>query len=617
MLETLLFIVCALAYFGLATWFWPGRPGCCRTDWLPRLLPVMPLLLHLYLLNEGVFGGEGIRIGFATSISAVAALNVLIYAAASWRYHLAGVHGFVLAFAGLAVLAEAIARRFGVTTRHVEQRLALAVLSPKVKAAYRRDDLNLDAARAFCIEPDHSKQDAVLRALGKPITHAGQVRNLLMQGSMKATDRLVRFVGLEAYENAGGALSRDLFDPDTIFIADPGLITRLADTRLETVREELTGQGWGWAEINTGHGWMSGFSGQRIHASRRPMTRAERKALAKVDAEIEALDAKLNDSEDDDDAAWSRREDLNAERQALVDKTQAWDPELIALAGVVVSIDHEGRLCTTHGIVAKADQAKLKRLLAARAPEGAASSEDAPAAAAEDAGPKLSKAVARDLTAARAAALRLHLSGAPDTALALTVFALVGSRLQRHRPAGVCLAAEPVACADLKTFEHRRDALTLSLPGENDDLLAWCLAQDRETLLSALAVIIAETLDLAHEASSNIDHAKQSLADTLSTALDLDMRKYWSPDVAFLSRLSKPMLVDLLANAPSMTAKPVKRREAQLKTLAKLKRDGLAKAVAKTLKGAGWLPELLIAPVSAGALAITDHGETEAAIAAE
>lgn len=108
MLETLLYALCALAYLGLAAWFWPGRPGCCRTDWLPHLLPVFPLLLHLYLLNEGVFGGEGIRLGFSTSISAVAALTVLTYAAASWRYHLAGVQGFVLAFAGLAVVIEAI-----------------------------------------------------------------------------------------------------------------------------------------------------------------------------------------------------------------------------------------------------------------------------------------------------------------------------------------------------------------------------------------------------------------------------------------------------------------------------------------------------------------------------
>ncbi len=107
--ESLLFALCALAYLGLAAWFWPGRPGCCRTDWLPRLLPVLPLLLHLYLLNEGIFGGDGIRLGFSTSISAVAALTVLSYAAAAWRYHLGGVQGFVLAFAGLAVAIEAVA----------------------------------------------------------------------------------------------------------------------------------------------------------------------------------------------------------------------------------------------------------------------------------------------------------------------------------------------------------------------------------------------------------------------------------------------------------------------------------------------------------------------------
>ena len=65
-------------------------------------------MLHLYLLNDSVFGGEGIRLGFATSLSAVAALTVLIYATASWRYHLGGVQGFVLAFAGVAVAVEAI-----------------------------------------------------------------------------------------------------------------------------------------------------------------------------------------------------------------------------------------------------------------------------------------------------------------------------------------------------------------------------------------------------------------------------------------------------------------------------------------------------------------------------
>ena len=108
MLETPLYILCVVAYLALASWFWPGKSGCCRTDWLPRLLPLLPLAVHLYLLNEGIFGGEGVRLGFSTSISAVAALTVLTYAAAAWRYHLGGVQGFVLAFAGMAVAVEAI-----------------------------------------------------------------------------------------------------------------------------------------------------------------------------------------------------------------------------------------------------------------------------------------------------------------------------------------------------------------------------------------------------------------------------------------------------------------------------------------------------------------------------
>jgi len=122
-------------------------------------------------------------------------------------------------------------------------------------------------------------------------------------------------------------------------------------------------------------------------------------------AEIEALEAKLNDSEDQDDAAWQTQEALDEKRQALIAATQSWDRDLIAHAGVVGSINHEGRLSFTFGIVAKADQAKLKRVLAARAPEGAATSEDTPTEAAIDqSGPKLPKVVARELTAARAAA---------------------------------------------------------------------------------------------------------------------------------------------------------------------------------------------------------------------
>ena len=103
-----LYILCTLGYAGLAAWLWPGRPGCCRTDLTVRLLPLVPLSLHIYLLQAEAFGGGGIHLGFSTSLSGIAALTVLTYAGASWRYHLAGLQGFVLAFAAVPVAIESI-----------------------------------------------------------------------------------------------------------------------------------------------------------------------------------------------------------------------------------------------------------------------------------------------------------------------------------------------------------------------------------------------------------------------------------------------------------------------------------------------------------------------------
>ncbi|MEW5770500.1 MAG: cytochrome c biogenesis protein CcsA [Pseudomonadota bacterium] len=96
-----------LAYLGLSVWYWPGQPGCCRTGLLPRLLPLLPLVPHLLVLHRDMLGADGIHLGFALSFSALSALTVLIYATAAWRYHLAGVLGFVLAVAGLSVALQA------------------------------------------------------------------------------------------------------------------------------------------------------------------------------------------------------------------------------------------------------------------------------------------------------------------------------------------------------------------------------------------------------------------------------------------------------------------------------------------------------------------------------
>ena len=106
MFESLLFGLTALIYIAMAFLCWPGQT-ICRNGVLTRLLPLLPLVLHLYLLHSQIFGAGGIRLGFATALSAMLALTVLFYSIATWRYALGGLQSLVLVLAGFGVMVQA------------------------------------------------------------------------------------------------------------------------------------------------------------------------------------------------------------------------------------------------------------------------------------------------------------------------------------------------------------------------------------------------------------------------------------------------------------------------------------------------------------------------------
>ena len=65
--------------------------------------------------------------------------------------------------------------------------------------------------------------------------------------AVSATDRRARFVGLDAYEAAGGSLTRDLFS-DTVALHDADLLQDLFTERLNAEAGTLAA-GWKWAEV--------------------------------------------------------------------------------------------------------------------------------------------------------------------------------------------------------------------------------------------------------------------------------------------------------------------------------------------------------------------------------
>jgi ParB/RepB/Spo0J family partition protein len=269
---------------------------------------------------------------------------------------------------------DAIAARFGASVRHVRQRLALSALSPVLKAAFRKGELGLEAARAFCLVAEHDRQEAVFAIMPKPVNNAYAVRSYLTQGAVRASDRLARYVGLEAYEAAGGIVRRDLFEEDLVFLDSPNVLNALATQKLETLREPLLAQGWGWVNVNIGSGRADSGSLHRIRPEWQMPTPEQIEQASALSDKAKALEAALAADPDNQDLA-SDLAQVRDSLAALHDSLYVFDPEKMALAGCVISIDFEGHVDTIIGVIAKGDHKKIARIDARRAADKAKAEE--------------------------------------------------------------------------------------------------------------------------------------------------------------------------------------------------------------------------------------------------
>ena len=495
-----------------------------------------------------------------------------------------------------------IARRFGTTVRHVEQRLALARLSPKIKAAYRRAELTLDVARAFCLSDDHGAQEVVLRSMAKPITHASSVRSALTRERLPAHDRLARFVGLDAYEQAGGRISRDLFEDHVVFLDDADLVRQLADDKTEALRDGFIAQGWGWAEVNLGHASTDRCAGERLRPTRKTLSAAEQAEINALQVQCDALDKALSNAADDD-ARWSERDALETRLTHRDEQAMEWNPALMKHAGVAIAIGPDGTPTITPGLIRRAD---LKTFSKARRSLEAHVETDAPATRDEEIGAdmpaelRLPKGVTMSLTEARTIALRAALAANPQVALAAMVDVLDRrSRCGERHPAIDIVSTQ-------KRFAAEEDRKTgCDTPMAFSELTTAPV----EDLLSRLAALVAETLDVSHAGVTPQDRRLQHDADMLAAALELDMAQLWKPTEDFWRQVPKSVTLSALRAAPTLAALSEPDRTAMFIHLGKLKKAELAAAAAEALEGARWLPDVLVTPPGAGAFIVTPDGE--------
>lgn len=420
-----------------------------------------------------------------------------------------------------------IATRFGITTDLVRRRLKLASVSPDLMQIFRDGEMSLDCVMAFTLTDDHARQVEVWEVVKQHYSLSPHsIRNHLTEKSYSGSSKLARFVGIDAYKDAGGTVIEDLFsERDAMHLEDPDLLEKLAMDKLQGLAEEAA-KTWKWAEACLDVDYDSFRPYGRVYPQPLdpdPELVAEKTKLEERHAAMEAdYDEQTwtEELQEEEDQIWTRLREIEEIEEANV----AFTDDDYKIAGCIVSISHNGEPRLETGLVHPEDIPEPEAALSDQSgDDGAVDSDDVVASGpsielpatmrqpdipmnATDAARKeqgIPRALADDLRASRHQIIRAHLAADHGTAYDAMLYAMVISVLGTYRsqspldlslrPATTTASRETLKdTVAERMLEALKDGLNLAwmeakapedfhqlsqLPdGDKQALFAWCAA---------------------------------------------------------------------------------------------------------------------------------------------
>ena len=356
----------------------------------------------------------------------------------------------VQAFGALAVAGATvsdIAARFGVSERTVEQRLRLGHAAPELLDAYRADQMDLGSLKAFAVTTDTARQLAVWDQIKDQGYRPSdwQIKRMLTEDRLPAGSALVRFVGIDAYEAAGGPVLRDLFADqyeDGVWIEDHALLYGLALDRLQVAADELSTR-WKWAEARVDVDWSDLARFGRVRPTPAEPTEGEK-------AEIEQLHVRHDQLVNMEEDQWTDElieeseliEPRLAEIDAAIKARAVFKPDDMTIAGCIITVGSDAALQVVQGLVKPEDMPSEEASASASGPASDPAAGDAAASGIQTSGltgPALPAArpdpegearkeagvgigLADDLRACRTTLVKAHLAGDFPAAFDLMLF---------------------------------------------------------------------------------------------------------------------------------------------------------------------------------------------------
>ena len=530
---------------------------------------------------------------------------------------------------------EDIAAIFFVSVSVVKQRLRLAAVSPKLLDVYADDGMSLEQLMAFSVTTDHERQEQVWETVSRSGSgEAYQVRRMLTEKSVRASDKRAQFISIAAYEAAGGSVLRDLFEADDGgWLEDVVLLERLVSEKLKTEAETIAAEGWKWIEIAASFPYGHDHGLRQLEGTPADITPEEQAATDALHAEQAKPEAEYQDADELPDEVDARLGEIEEALAACENRPNIFEPVEIVHAGAFVSIDSDGSLLVDRGYVRPEDEAAFaaafaepdgefcaQRGSAGDDPSGTGHPEQArravitvsgqstmPDEDEEDDGIKpLPDRLVTELTAHRTLALRDALAAQPHVAMTALLHKLcLDAFLHTYGPgcleAGVRHVQLPVQAPNLKestsaqSIADRHEAWRTEMPMDETALWDWLASLDEPSRQALLAHCVSFGLNALFEkidryAGNGVTagglRRRINQADRLARAVGLDMAEAgWQATVEnYLGRVTKSRILEAVREAKGEGA-------AQL--INHLKKTGMAKEAERLLEGTGWLPEPL------------------------
>jgi ParB family transcriptional regulator, chromosome partitioning protein len=501
--------------------------------------------------------------------------------------------------------AEEIAARFGVTPHVVRQRLRLAAVSPKLMQVYRDGELTLEQLTAFAISADHGRQEDIYGRLSYN-RDASTIRRLLTETHVPAIDRRARFVGIEAYTEAGGTILLDLFTEDRGgYLEDVALLDLLVTAKLGREADALrAAEGWKWTEAHLDFPHAHGM--RRTYPHPVELSVEDQTALKAAQAEFDRLTEQYQTTDELPDEVDARFGELEAEIERLEARRQAYEPDDIARGGAFVILNHDGTVRIERGFIRSEDERPKSETEepgehSEPGEEGAGRDHvqsgdgEQESGEEEDDDRPLSDTLVRDLTARRTLGLRLNLSEQPEVAIVAATHALAAQifylgadvHVVGIQPVKTDLAGHADGIEDTpsgKAWADRHANWARQIPRDASELWAFVSDLDHDSRLALFAHCVALTVNAVRLPWDRRPRAVAT-ADRLAEAVSLDMTGYWRPTVrSYFGRITKARILEAVREGVSDDA---------AERMADMKKLDMAEAAEQLLAPTDWLPLLL------------------------